>query len=177
VLPDIEIAKMMLKKNNLKKKTAPYAWDSNGQVRPEYRHVLKKHIDEIEATEQDKKRSSPRGYDFEEWTREKIEMVRQQRAEKALASRWEISLKVARGYKPKFRCRLCTSEVESQSSHVKNVKHNGKKPEFDLVSIAPPILILSIITDIKAHKGSGSKYPLLDPNPSVPLLAFLAPEH
>jgi hypothetical protein len=99
VLPDIEIAKLMLLPTPERFKKAPYAYQANGQVQPEYRHVIKKHMDEIGATDAQKKHASPRGYEFEEWTPEKIEMIAQQRAEKAATAHWEIDLKVPIGYK------------------------------------------------------------------------------
>lgn len=45
-LPDLEIARLMLVKPAEGHKKAPYAYQKNGQVQAEYRHILIRHMDE-----------------------------------------------------------------------------------------------------------------------------------
>ena len=128
VLPDLKIAKLVLSPPGARHQAAPYAFRKNGQLYPEYRDAVRKHLDEIGATEKDKHSASPHGLDMEEWSAEKIQQIRQERIEQLAASNWEIVLTVQGKYEPVFQCIKCGEKVArtEKKSHVEEKGHKTK---------------------------------------------------
>lgn len=153
ILPDIEIARLMLSPGKKRFETAPYAWQRNGQVQPEYRTVLEQYMDEIGATDEQKKSASPHGYGLRQWTPEDREAAAQQRAAKLATSYWNISLCVPPDYKPLLRCRECGQQVRKgqQQEHKRTVPHEKKTLKFDMVRSNPTHLLLTSIVHLSAQ--------------------------
>jgi hypothetical protein len=73
ILSDLEIAKLVLSLPGVRHRAAPYVFGKNGQLYPEYRNAVRKHLDEVGATEKDRTSVSPHGFHIKEWPVEKIQ--------------------------------------------------------------------------------------------------------
>lgn len=122
---DLEIAQLILEPTGTRYKSAPYAYQKNGQVRFEFRDLVKSFFSLMRPSESNLQNCSPYGWDFDPEDQEVVERARAQFRRKAQKDFWRIQL-VAAPFKPLFECNLCKADVPA-GAHTEHVraKHEG----------------------------------------------------